>query len=274
MAVALPEETRQEIYRMHIEENASGIEIAKHLGIGETTVYRELRRRGVKLDIASRYANQRKTTPEQDQEMARLYTEGWTADQLAERYSVNAGTIKFRLKRNNITLRRRGGPFRKFSEEEIARAKTLYAEGYSQSRIGELLGISQTAISKLFERHGVKTDIRIAKGERHGNWQGGRSLVKATGYVVARIYPDNPLYSMANTSGYVMEHRLVMAEALGRPLMEWETVHHINGDKTDNRLKNLQLRVGKHGKNVVYRCADCGSYHVHPVAIAEGAEKD
>lgn len=96
-----------------------------------------------------------------------------------------------------------------------------------------------------------------------------RMVNDAQGYMLVWLPADDPLAAMRNSNGCVLEHRLVMARHLGRPLERRETVHHINGDRSDNRIENLQLRQGRHGPGSAMRCHDCGSQNVGPVPLPD-----
>ena len=82
--------------------------------------------------------------------------------------------------------------------------------------------------------------VSSRRGEQNFHWGGGRRKIGA-GYILRWISPDDFFYPMGDINGYVMEHRLVMAESLNRRLLPWEVVHHKNGKRDDNRLENLKL---------------------------------
>ncbi len=82
-------------------------------------------------------------------------------------------------------------------------------------------------------------------GSRQGAF--GSGTITNAGY---RSLPCPPEWgAMATKQGRVLEHRLVMARKLGRPLLPDETVHHKNGVRLDNAPDNLELFSGNHGKH-------------------------
>lgn len=98
------------------------------------------------------------------------------------------------------------------------------------------------------------------KREKSHAWKGGRRE-EGKGYVLILLPVDHPFVCMAHKgNGTVMEHRLVMAEYLGRPLLPTETVHHRNGVRDDNRIENLELWIGNHGAGIRasdHHCPGC-----------------
>jgi len=81
--------------------------------------------------------------------------------------------------------------------------------------------------------------LRYNAMEKNPKWKGG--IARDHGYIRIKLSHDDFFYPMASKSGYVFEHRLIMARQLGRCLHPWELVHHKNHIRDDNRLENLQL---------------------------------
>lgn len=86
----------------------------------------------------------------------------------------------------------------------------------------------------------MKLDSRIKmsksrSGDKHWNWNGGKSISKQNGYVLVKTGVGNGTYKL--------EHRLVMEKHICRKLkpFPFEVVHHKNGIRTDNRIENLEL---------------------------------
>ena len=82
-------------------------------------------------------------------------------------------------------------------------------------------------------------------GEKNPAWKGGVTFFKTHGNYTGVKYIRCPVefLEMARKDGYVMEHRILVAQAMGRRLLRSEVVHHVNHDPADNRIENLQLFV-------------------------------
>lgn len=82
----------------------------------------------------------------------------------------------------------------------------------------------------------LENSVKAHKGKIGFNNKGGRRKNKQ-GYIEV-WKPEHP---NANKKGYILEHRLVMSEHIGRPLLNNEDVHHKDKDKTNNNISNLEL---------------------------------
>jgi len=247
-----------ELYKLGFSVGA----IARETGMHKHQVSRALAEAGIRAIAKKAVAD-----PALDKKVAGLYAQGRSSREIATKLGVSVAWVPTMVRRAGVALRDRGPQERTFSETEKQLALDMWGAGESIASIARSLVAHPTTMRRALEAFGVELPRGHNWKERHSQWRGGFIVMKGYRHVYARDGAEFP--EMMTKRGYIPEHRLVMARSLGRALTERETVHHINGNKLDNRLENLQLRQGPHGKNECYRCADCGSRNVVAVALEE-----
>ena len=173
---------------------------------------------------------------------------------------------KWLLKRNK-TLPRCSNCLKKERSEIVLIQQRLSNVKYEDTKSGKELGFTASRAKKRFAwricqtcgegkwvtitsfrpkcRHCTSKETRqrigpLLCGSKASNWHGGTYI--EYGYRLVWVDKDDPYYCMRRPpKHYVLEHRLIMARKLGRPLESWERVHHIDGNKLNNNELNLEL---------------------------------
>lgn len=119
---------------------------------------------------------------------------------------------------------------KKYREENKEKLKEIRRKCYYKYQEKN----KQKSLENFIKRKGLPANYKRWKNSA------GQGNITSQGYrVVTTELKDHPnAYERGNR---MAEHTYIMIKHLGRPLHKGETVHHINGDRLDNRLENLEL---------------------------------
>ena len=136
-----------------------------------------------------------------------MYLAGDSIPVIHEKTNIPLSTLRFRFKKAGILRSRADG------------VRNAVEQGRLVGQKGVKRTFTQTWCDNL-------SKAKLAIGE-----------MTATGIDTSKVYPR---FTRGKYKGKFV-HQVVMETWLGRPLVDGEAVHHIDGDKTNNDIDNLAL---------------------------------
>ena len=145
---------------------------------------------------------------------------------------------------------------KEYQNKEILKNK--YEELRSMNKVANYFGVSKKLILNCMNKFNLPRYQRPPKKIKPPDTYHKGYITTWNGYKKVKAPKDHPY---KDKKGYIMEHRLVMENYLGRYLERFEEVHHINYIKTDNRIENLQLVTKTEHRKIHLKDS------IHPIKI-------
>jgi len=151
---AFTEEQEKEVIEKY-KRGMTAKEIASQYGLSDPPVLKILRRAGFD-PYKDNQKRKEKLSARQKEELAKAYTEGQTAQQLARRYGVSDPTIKKALLELGVEIRSYSEAQGGLKNAEIEELIDLYEGGWNTVQLAERYAITNGTVGRYLDRAGVQ----------------------------------------------------------------------------------------------------------------------